>query len=285
MALAGSLSEYSLAEIFQFIQQGYKTGLLSINPDNDSVQLFNNPSYIWFQNGRLMAHARDLSKLGLLSMIAQRGWVDVDNLPVLRQELKSTNQPLGLHLKSTGGLDTEQLRLLFHSQVLQPVCGLFKITDARFSFDEQSPLVYPEMTGISMNASEAILLGLRVLRDWSLMKHKLPAPEFGLQKLRSELPTLQLDTQERQVWELANGEMSLTQIAKKTNLALSTVQQIGFRLGAVGLIKEIALELASADLADMVVSNHQSIAKTEVEKPALSKSFMSSLVGFLKKKV
>jgi hypothetical protein len=189
------------------------------------------------------------------------------------------NEPLGLYLKSQGMLDTEQLRLLFRSQVLQPVCGLFKLANARFSFDEQQPLVYPEMTGLSMMAGEASLLGLRVLRDWSLLEYKLPSPEFGLQKLRPELSALKLDTQEMQVWELANGETSLIQIAKKTELALSTVQQISFRLAAVGLVKETALELAPAE---MVVSNQ---FKTEVAKPALSKSFMNNLVGFLKKRV
>jgi Domain of unknown function (DUF4388) len=284
MALTGYLSEYSLVEIFQFIQQGYKTGLLLIEPDNDSVQSNIFPSYIWFRNGRIVSHARDLSQLGLLVMIDQRGWAMDGDLSSMHQKFKRMNEPLGLYLKSQGTLDTEQLRLLFRSQVLQPVCGLFKLANARFSFDDQQPLFYPEMTGLSMTAGEASLLGLRVLRDWSLLEYKLPSPEFGLQKLRPELPALKLDTQEMQVWELANGETSLTQIAKKTELALSTVQQIGFRLGAVGLIKEIALELAPAALAEMAVSN-QSIAKNEVEKPALSKSFMSNLVGFLKKKV
>ena len=33
MSLAGYLSEYSLAEIFHFVQEGNKTGLLSIEPD------------------------------------------------------------------------------------------------------------------------------------------------------------------------------------------------------------------------------------------------------------
>jgi DNA-binding IclR family transcriptional regulator len=87
-----------------------------------------------------------------------------------------------------------------------------------------------------------------------------------------------------QVWELADGKTSLTQIAKKTELAVSTVQQIGFRLAAVGLVKEIALELAPVVLEE-IVTNNQSIARIEVEKPALSKSFMSNLVGFLKKRV
>jgi Domain of unknown function (DUF4388) len=288
MALSGYLSEYSLAEIFQFVQQGYKTGLLSIAPDNDSVQSYSDSSYIWFQNGRVMAHARDASHLGLLSMIAQRDWISRDNLSAFHEQLKATNQPLGLYLKTTGVLDAEQLRLLFHSQVLQPVCGLFKIANAKFSFDEQAPLSYPEMTGLSVTAGEASLLGLRVLRDWSLLEHKLPAPEFGLQKLRPELPSFKLDTQEIQVWELANSDISITQIAKTIDLTLLKVQQISFRLAAVGLVKEIALDLALPPLAApamAVAAPAAPSAKAAGSKPTVSKSFLGNLVGFLKKRV
>jgi Domain of unknown function (DUF4388) len=288
MALSGYLSEYSLAEIFQFVQQGYKTGLLSIAPDNDSVQSFSSSSFIWFQNGRVMAHARDFSQLGLLSMIAQRDWISRDNLAAFHEQLKATNQPLGLYLKTTGVLDAEQLRLLFHSQVLQPVCGLFKLANAKFSFDEQAPLSYPEMTGLSVTAGEASLLGLRVLRDWSLLEHKLPAPEFALQKLRPELPSFKLDTQEIQVWELANSDISVAQIAKTIDLPLIKVQQISFRLAAVGLVKEIALDLALPSLAakEMAVATPEVLTvKAEVSKPTVSKSFLGNLVGFLKKRV
>jgi Domain of unknown function (DUF4388) len=285
MALSGYLSEYSLAEIFQFAQQGYKTGLLSIEPDNDSVQSITSPSYIWFQSGRIVSHARDLSQMGLLAMIAQREWIVADNLFALHQQFKLANQPLGLHLKSTNVLDSEQLSLLFHSQVLQPVCGLFKIANAKFSFNEQSPLAYCEMTGISMAAGEASLLALRVLRDWSLIEHKLPSPEFGLQKLRPELPSFKLDTQEIQVWDLANSDLSIAGIAQATDLALLKVQQISFRLAAVGLIKEIALDLALPKLTEPLLAGAIPMGKTAVSKPTLSKSFLGNLVGFLKKRV
>lgn len=284
MALTGYLSEYSLVEIFQFVQQGYKTGLLLIEPDHYSIQSNVFPSYIWFRNGRIVSHARDLSQLGLLVMIDQRGWAVKRDLSYLHQKFEIMNEPLGLYLKSKGILDTEQLRMLFRLQVLQPVCGLFKLANARFSFDEKLPLAYPEMTGLSMTAGEASLLGLRVLRDWSLLEYKLPAAEFGLKKLSPELTALKLDTQEMQVWELANGNISLAQIAKKTELALTTVQQISYRLVAVGLVKEIALELPPPVLKKMG-SAHQPSAKNEVSKPALSKSFMSNLMSFLKKRV
>jgi hypothetical protein len=118
-----------------------------------------------------------------------------------------------------------------------------------------------------------------------LLEHKLPAPEFGLQKLRPELPSFKLDTQEIQVWELANADLSISQIAKQIDLALVKVQQISFRLAAVGLVKEIALDLALSSFTAAVTTPAAPAVKTEASKPVVSKSFMNSLVGFLKKRV
>jgi Domain of unknown function (DUF4388) len=55
MSLVGCLSEYSLAEIFNFVQEGNKTGLLSIEPDRCLSRSVDNAYYISFQTGRIMS--------------------------------------------------------------------------------------------------------------------------------------------------------------------------------------------------------------------------------------
>ena len=57
MSLAGYLSEYSLAEIFHFVQDGNKTGVLSIEPEIGSSQSLKDNYYISFQSGRVMSVA------------------------------------------------------------------------------------------------------------------------------------------------------------------------------------------------------------------------------------
>ena len=78
MSLAGHLSEYSLAEIFHFVQDGNKTGVLSIEPDIGTSQFIKDPHYLSFQNGRIMsvANGSGLGNRGLLKLMAQRKWLD-----------------------------------------------------------------------------------------------------------------------------------------------------------------------------------------------------------------
>jgi hypothetical protein len=143
------------------------------------------------------------------------------------------------------------------------------------------------MTGLSMSATEVILIALRALRDWSALAEKLPDPTSGLSGLSTKQPRLQLNAQEWQVWEFANGEVSLEKIANQLNLTVETVLQIAFRLIVIGLAEEhFMVAAASVPMMEQSIPEIPVIAPvTETaHKPAVSQSFLKNLVGFLRSK-
>jgi Domain of unknown function (DUF4388) len=284
MSLAGDLSEYSLAEIFHFVQEGNKTGVLSLEPDRSLARSIHDTHYISFQGGRIMsvANGSGLGNRGLLKMMAQRRWLSTDQVAGLETQVSLLREPLGTHLKSRNIVNTEQLTLLFNSQVIATACKLFEIHDGQFKFDPQARLNYAEMTGMSLSAQEVALLGLRMLKDWSGLIAKLPAPEFALQRFFAE-PPLRLDTQELQVWKLAVGELSIAQVAEKLGLDVPRVQQIGFRLSVIGLIQEISIEPPQPPIDKTMDVPPICVGGGNASVP-VSASFLSNLMGFLKKK-
>ena len=157
MDLTGNLTEFSLPEVFQFLEQGQKTGLLTVHPlITSSLQAF----HVWLQHGRIVAAADRLDRQGLMSLLQQRNWVSdriVSKIPLIC----SLNSSLGLCLKSQGILDAEQLKLLFRIQVMSQMTSLFEAKDGKFEFDPTAPLPHAEMTGLSLGATEATLIGLR----------------------------------------------------------------------------------------------------------------------------
>lgn len=286
MSLAGHLSEYSLAEIFHFVQDGNKTGVLSIEPDIGVSQFIKDPHYISFQNGRIMSvsNGAGLGNRGLLTMMGKRKWLSPEQITLLETQVNLLTQPLGTYLKSRNAVNTEQLTLLFNSQVIATACKLFEIHRGQFNFNPQIPLAYAEMTGLSLTAQEVALLGLRMLKNWDGLAAKLPDPECGLQRFSTNLNGLRLDTPELNVWKLALGEISIAKIALSLGLDVDKVQQIGFRLSVIGLVHEVSVEPAQPPVNKMM----------DVPKPVcvdggnatvpVSASFLGNLMGFLKKK-
>lgn len=280
MGISGRLATFSLSEVLQILDRGRKTGLLSIQGLAD--EQWHSIHYIWLHNGRIVGAASSLNRQGLLSMLQQRKWLTPEALSEINQ-LRELETPLGSYLKVRGDLQAEQLKLLFHVQVLQRVCTLFKYKDGRFKFDAEAPLPRAEMTGLSISASEAILLGLRVLRDWTALTEKLPHPSCGLTKPLGAKLTLSLDTLERQVWDLAEGTFSLHEIAIRTNQLIETIRQTAFRLIAVGLVEEIEIETYLPKME--VVANLPEVLLNAPKQEEVSSSFLKNLLGFLKSKV
>lgn len=246
MSIRGTLAEFSLPEIFQFLDHQNGTGLLLIHAPSGSPNQEGRGTYIWLEKGRIVAVTERSDNQGLISLINQRGWIKSEDIShIINGYYCSLNTPIGICLTEQGVLTVEQLKLLFYVSVLLRVCALFKLRDGQFMFDTTASIPPEEMTGLSLSATEVILLGLRVLRDWTSLAAKLPAPNTVLGKAVSGKPPLQLDSQERQLWQLVNGKVSLYRIANKLELPIIAVQQIAYRLSMVGLVEEVNMAATS----------------------------------------
>lgn len=279
MAITGYLSEFSLAEIFQLLEQGHKTGLLTIRtlmtPNTEQVK----SHYIWLNQGRIIAAADCLNQKGLLYLISKRGWLG-DRAASRLSQACSLDTPMGICLKSQGVLQAEQLKLLFYSQVMRQVCALFELKDAWFEFNPRTPLPTAEMTGLSAPATDVTLAGLRALRDWSALSEKLPSPTSALISIIAGKPQARINQTEWQVWEYTNGTVTLEAIAEQLRLPVEKVQQVAFRLIVVGLVEEIPMITTTP-----FTNSSTEMAHNVAEETTVSQSFLQNLVGFLKGKV
>lgn len=287
MAITSSLAEFSLPELFQFLDQGSKTGLLTLRFQPDIHSPEKRIRHALLHQGRIVAVTNRLNHQCLLAMICQRGWISPE---ALREQVNRcpANMPIGLYLKTQGFLQPEQLRLLFHAQVLQQICGLFRLKDARFKFDSKATLPTTEMTGLSLSATEATLMGLRVLRDWRALADKLPEPTSALSKMAVGKRHLRLDSLEGRVWQSANGSIPLNLMASQFRQSLETVQQTSFRLISVGLVTEVPAiaptraKVVPEEMIESVAVATNSTKEINVQVP--SNSFMQNLLGFLRSK-
>jgi Domain of unknown function (DUF4388) len=288
MLVNGYLSQYSLAEIFNLIQEGKKNGVLSIEQRDGSVDIsvatqestLEIPCYyVSFQGGRVMSifYGLEYENQDLLAMILERQWIPVNQLQELKRKLNGIIVPWGLQLKVWEVISVDRLKLLFDIQVLSQLAKIFQISEGKFRFDPHGELNYPEMTGLSLSARNAVLSGLRELKDWSGLTNKLPTPESKLQRFSSQLQDLLLENDEELVWQLALGEMSMLEIAAQLNLEIARVRQIGFRLCSIGLIDEVSVVSSPPIAMTRPICVGDGNPRIQV-----STAFLSKLIGFLK---
>jgi hypothetical protein len=291
MAITGYLAEFSLAEIFQFLEQGHKTGLLTIVADTQQRPPLTQGHYIWFRQGTVVAAANRSDGEGLTELIDRRGWLGNRALSRLAQSCPS-HHPLGLYLKSQGILAADQLKLLFYTQVMRQVCALFAMEDGSFHFDAHAAIPGAELTGLSAPASEVALAGLRILKDWSALADKLPDANSALVSVIQGKPHLRLKALEWQIWEFTDGHTPIHEIAAQLNLPIEKVRQIALRLILVGLMEELPQLghpepelMPDADIDHLPVDAGEEAASPKEPQQDVGHSFLQSLLGFLTTKL
>ncbi len=275
MSVNGYLSDFSLPEVFQLLQDGKKTGLLSIQGLTAPGQAQPKYYFIWLHRGRIVTVTNRLDSRGLATLISRRRYLSSTMTERLIRRCP-TDEPLGRFLRSQGALTNKKLQILFAAQVISQICELFQVPDGYFSFDPDAPLPKVEMTGLSVVATEVILPGLRTLKDWSAFKEKLPHPQSALVSLIRGQPNVRINQSEWSVWRLIDETISLSQIATHLGLSVEEVQRIAFRLIFVGLAEEVPMMLS-----EPAVDSSESIFSGETGEQ-LSPKFFRNLIGFLR---
>lgn len=273
MPVSGYLSNFSLSEVLQFVQEGNKTGLLTIQSLPNSTQEFRR-YFIWLNQGRIIAAADRTDYQGLATMIIQRKWIAEPQLQSLIQQCP-LRTPLGIYLKSQNLLSAEQMKLLFSVQIIRQICALFELIDGSFQLKSNVQMPYLEMTGINIQATDVTLPGLRNLKNWSALQEKLPQSMSGLLATVQGLPTIQLNAQERQLWEFTNGQMTIAEIAKELDRPIESIRQIAFCLTVAGLAEEIPFIKAE--------SNAENVELQTISPQIPSSTFLKHMKEFLKK--
>jgi hypothetical protein len=299
MTIIRSLDLFSLPELFKLIENDAKSGRLIIEtPISQKTAQREGIYYVWFQDGYLIAISNCLNQKGLIDLIAKRGWLSPAIISRLRK-LCPTGVPLGIYLHKMKLLDQKKLNLVFQLQLHQ-VYRLFQLTGGRFRFDDfaelQSRILtipWLEMTGHRLKANEASIYALRLMENSKKFADQLPAPTQVLSRIVDQ-PHLKLTTIERQLWNLANGKISLLNIAKATEHSVILVQITAFRLMMVGLVDAIfqpEAEWTTAIHASGIIRQERDLIALSVPRQNHSlplkaeKSFLSGIGSLFKKTV
>lgn len=244
MSISSSLKSFSLPELFRLIEAGSKSGRLIVQiPQSTRTTKLKGIYYVWFKEGYLVAVSDRLNHKGLISLIEARGWLSPAIVSRLRT-LCPPEVPLGIYLQKMKLLNKEKLSLIFQLQLHQ-VYQLFNLDGGQFRFDELSELQdriltipWLEMTGQKIKTTEVSMYALRLVEKWDIFHEQLPEPNWALKRLVKK-SHLRLTALERQIWELADGNTSLSQISEAIGQSLKDIQITTFRMAAVGLVEEL----------------------------------------------
>jgi hypothetical protein len=224
MGLEGTLRVFSLSDIFQVLGLQKKSGVLSVEGDEDSIS-------VSFLGGQVVSAESSAKRLEtrLGSLLVRAGRISEEDLQRVLEIQKETQQRLGFLLIRERLVSPEDLRDALRLQISRIVYAAFRWPDGRFRFSQDAPIDY-DADHMSPVSTESVLMeAAQMLDEWPLIQKKVPSMRRvykrapGVENLHlvptgSTLAgegTLAVSKAEAEVWKWIDGRHSVQEILER----------------------------------------------------------------------
>src|SRR5260370_39798540 len=177
MALEGTLRDFSLADIFQFIVRQRKTVVGALAGTNDNVT-------VTFLDGKVVGADSGGHRLEtrLGHVLMKSGLLTQDQLSRALEIQKETLQRLGFILTHYQIISNESLKQALQLQILQIVYRLFRWKDGEYHFSQETTIEYDRENVQPISAESILMEGARMIDEWPIIEKRIRSPEQVFRK-------------------------------------------------------------------------------------------------------
>ncbi len=251
MAIQGSLSDVSLADISQLLGMGGKTGCLTLTSKGNS-------GFVYFEDGRVIhaTVANRQDRLGDL-LVTHKVITPGQRSEAMEQQAQSGGKRLGEVLVDLGSLTQEKLEEYISVQIEESVYLIFQWNEGAFEFE---PDVMPEEGAFRVSISiDALLMeGARRVDEWSVVEKKITSMDlvFALERDPLEDEGLELTDDQKQIIPLIDGERSVMDLVEVSGLVEFDTGKALYGLIQAGFAVQVAVKRVAEDEAKGSLEQH-----------------------------
>ncbi|MDJ0836129.1 MAG: DUF4388 domain-containing protein [Acidobacteriota bacterium] len=231
MGINGNISTMSLAEVFQWLQTGQKTGTLHLDGANAVKK------EVYFQDGVIISATSNDPRefIGQFMLYTKR--ITEQQLTEALENQKRDHVLLGKILLQKGLLGKDELAKVLHSIVEEIIYDLFLWKEGHFEFEDDQ-LPQREMPSLQLDITHIVLEGATREDEWSRINQVFPNELIvvrpNIEKIYQSLP---LDRGVARLLLLINGTRSLYELTRLYKATRYQVFKAMLDLHEAGLIE------------------------------------------------
>jgi len=233
----GDLRDYNLAVILIALKRAKATGTLTVISPG-----FTKNIYIKEGNAVFASSSLEDDRLG--EMLMKAGKITIQQYEKSVQILKSTGRRQGAILVELGYITPKDLFWGVKYQVKEVICSLFRVEEGAYEFRE-GPLASDEVITLKISMENLIYEGMKRLDTWTGIKKEIPHPEIVFEREgaysgsgAAELTLIDLNSEDRLIFTLIDGERTVGQLIDETGLNSFEVMKTLSILSSVGVIRK-----------------------------------------------
>jgi tetratricopeptide (TPR) repeat protein len=210
--LAGELKDMAVAWLFQELRKERKTGTAIFEQGAAIMKVF-------FKGGVVIFASSNIDNDTMGEFLVRTGKITRDQLDESAKIIMNTGKKLGAVLFERGALTPQELVAQVKFQAQQNILNLFSWQQGRYCF-EDGLVSSAEIVPLQMSTENLVLAGVRDL-DWPLIRKSLPPIDTRILRISDPTFLLQssyLDENERKVWALIDGNHTIEEICRLSDI-------------------------------------------------------------------
>lgn len=254
MALEGNLKDFSLPDILQLIGLQRKSGELCVKASGDQV-------IMGFDKGRLvMARSRlDPPDTRLGYIMVRSGRLTQEDVDEAMQIQKESPQSLGEILLKMGACSVDELITSQTIQFKRVLFSVFRQHEGEFIFDTEIPIEYNSELVRPIEIDMLLMEAAQILDEWPIVEKAIKSADMIFRKKNHSQAAfvtssededldalfdpsagsgLRLGEREARVYQMVDGERSVSDILSQAFLSEFDCYKALYNLSAQGLIEE-----------------------------------------------
>jgi len=224
--LKGQLSELPPPDILQHLRQAKSTGILSLVSGGARKALY-------VKDGRVVFASSNLPNDRLGEILLREGKITVEEYEASIKAI-SKGKRQGKALVEMGALSPKDLWEGVQFQVKEIVYSIFQWDEGQFHFEESS-LPEKERITVDLDVSDLILAGLRRVDASGRIQSRFPEGDLLLE--RSGGDEVRLEPYETHVLKLVDGERSVLEICRESEIGDNETLKLLYALAAAGVLR------------------------------------------------
>jgi hypothetical protein len=224
--LKGQIAELPLPDILQHLRLGRSTGILSLVSGGARKA-------VYLSEGRVVFASSNLPNDRLGEILIHEGKITVEEYEASIKAI-SKGKRQGKALVEMGALSPKDLWEGVQFQVKEIVYSIFQWDEGQFHFEESS-LPEKERITVDLDIRDLILAGVRRVDAAGRIQTRYPEGDLLFERVPGE--EVRLEPYEAHVLKLVDGERSVLEICRESEIGDNETLKLLYALATVGVLR------------------------------------------------
>ena len=233
MEMEGSIEEFSVPEILQFLSLHEADGVLKLKSGREEIDF-------GFKGGKITDALHKGEKLfhSISEYIQRTGLIDPETFKKLNERAKELKLNLMQIVEKGEALSQKEIEKIIAFKIQETTCEVLTWNAGKYSFEAGKKLYQHSSFSVELEPNTLVMEGIRRIDEWPLIEKALPDENITLRKLEKPEINVEIGEDEEIILEKITGDITLHELVDVSGIGKFRTYNSAYKLIEIGLIEK-----------------------------------------------